>query len=228
MENLRDEHIACASCGASFLFSAGEAAVFAQRGLALPKRCKECRRARKEQQAHADGGGQAHRAPGGFPGRGPDRGAARPPRYTGDVNEYRSPMQDRSFVAAPAPFAGPRTAPRPPRGHAPSFREDGIYRAPSSHNGRDAGAQRPAARPPRNTSQASPSTMGPQAAPDPGLLRSPPGGHGEERSPGKRRPQAETFSIVCNACGQSAEVPFRPAEGREVFCQACYRARKPS
>src|SRR5690242_20861755 len=49
MEQYRDEHIACANCGASFLFSAGEAAVFAERSLAAPKRCKECRRARSEE-----------------------------------------------------------------------------------------------------------------------------------------------------------------------------------
>jgi CxxC-x17-CxxC domain-containing protein len=35
------------------------------------------------------------------------------------------------------------------------------------------------------------------------------------------------FSITCSSCGAGAEVPFKPSEGREVFCQACYRARKP-
>jgi CxxC-x17-CxxC domain-containing protein len=36
------------------------------------------------------------------------------------------------------------------------------------------------------------------------------------------------FSITCNACGAESQVPFKPDEGREVFCQACYRARKPA
>jgi CxxC-x17-CxxC domain-containing protein len=34
------------------------------------------------------------------------------------------------------------------------------------------------------------------------------------------------FSIHCNACGVEAQVPFKPAEGREVFCPTCYRARR--
>ena len=30
----------------------------------------------------------------------------------------------------------------------------------------------------------------------------------------------------CATCGAEAQVPFKPLEGRQVFCQACYRARK--
>jgi CxxC-x17-CxxC domain-containing protein len=26
-------------------------------------------------------------------------------------------------------------------------------------------------------------------------------------------------------CGVEAQVPFKPIEGRDVFCQPCYRAR---
>jgi CxxC-x17-CxxC domain-containing protein len=36
------------------------------------------------------------------------------------------------------------------------------------------------------------------------------------------------FAITCDACGAKAEVPFKPADGREVFCPTCYRARRPS
>jgi len=46
--------------------------------------------------------------------------------------------------------------------------------------------------------------------------------------PARRRPEAEMFSITCDACGARAEVPFKPAEGREVYCPSCYRARRPS
>src|SRR6185437_16077991 len=68
MEKHHDEHIDCADCGAPFVFSADEAAVFEERGLAAPKRCKDCRRARKERAA---GGGSrdGHRPP--FPGGAP-------------------------------------------------------------------------------------------------------------------------------------------------------------
>lgn len=260
MEQYRDEHIACANCGASFLFSAGEAAVFAERSLAAPKRCKECRRARKEQ---GGGAGQARPTPawGGGNGGGqrdfaPRGGQA--PRYTGDVNEYRSPMQDNSYGNRPA-WGGGNSAggnhsgnngngfgggggyaargPRPPMGGArPAFGGapaggqrgpsrggpppwqgggDGNYRAPSSHVGNGGYEQRDNrfAGPPRGAPQ------------DGGFAAGPPAGEGAQQ---RRRPTAEMFSITCNSCGVHAEVPFRPAEGRDVFCQACYRARKPT
>jgi CxxC-x17-CxxC domain-containing protein len=38
----------------------------------------------------------------------------------------------------------------------------------------------------------------------------------------------ELFSITCTTCGAQAEVPFKPAEGRDVFCPTCYRARRPA
>lgn len=256
MEQHRDEHIVCASCGATFIFSASEAAVFAERGLASPKRCKDCRRARKErapgQESNGNSSGYARSgAPGA--GGGP-RGFGARPRYTGDVNEYRSPMQD-SY--SPAPAYGGRRAPGVARsGGAPSqgpARSDGytdrmgLRSSPARSDGRsDRRGQGPA---PWANGAATP---GPRGQARSGAAR---GGHpvahhdgdravsaqGDQGSgaPGwgrgaappasrHRRPQAEMFSITCNSCGVSAEVPFRPAEGREVFCQACYRARKPA
>jgi CxxC-x17-CxxC domain-containing protein len=32
--------------------------------------------------------------------------------------------------------------------------------------------------------------------------------------------------VTCAECGASAQVPFKPLEGRQVFCQPCYKARK--
>ncbi|MEK6922990.1 MAG: CxxC-x17-CxxC domain-containing protein [Nanoarchaeota archaeon] len=32
--------------------------------------------------------------------------------------------------------------------------------------------------------------------------------------------------ITCSSCGQEAEVPFKPVEGREVFCRDCYQKRR--
>jgi CxxC-x17-CxxC domain-containing protein len=247
MENNRDEHIVCSDCGASFLFSAGEAAVFEERGLAAPKRCKDCRRARKDRNAAGGGGfdqGRGQRPPpraqqqgGGFGDRppqgdtwgarrdgppraprpeGPPRGrfGGGPPRYTGDVNEYRSPMQDGSWQQQHAQGqqsswqgqggggfrqnAAPARRP-PPRNVPGVYRDDSEYRAPMAH--RSAAGMQARADRPRGPA--------PIAADRP------------------QRPRGELFSITCNACGSQAEVPFKPAEGREVFCQACYRARKP-
>ena len=51
-----------------------------------------------------------------------------------------------------------------------------------------------------------------------------------EGSGGQPRPRSHgaLFDIRCTSCGVTAQVPFRPIEGRDVFCQPCYRARKPS
>ena len=32
---------------------------------------------------------------------------------------------------------------------------------------------------------------------------------------------------VCGDCGASCEVPFKPTEGRPVFCKDCYAKNKP-
>jgi CxxC-x17-CxxC domain-containing protein len=195
MEQHRDEHIVCASCGTSFLFSAAEAAVYAERKLAAPpKRCRECRRARKEQRGD-QGGPRARTAQlqsGHAPARSaaghrpPGRGDVRPrvPRYTGDVNEYRSPMQDAYSGSSPG-WATPNH--HRSRG-VPPPRDDGNYRAPS-FSGERRGALRP-------------------ATPEP-----------------RKRPM---FSITCKSCGAEGQVPFKPIEGRDVFCQVCYRGRKPA
>lgn len=46
---------------------------------------------------------------------------------------------------------------------------------------------------------------------------------GDER--GNRRPR-EMFDAVCAACGAPARVPFRPANGRPVYCRDCYASRQ--
>ncbi len=210
MEQHRDEPLRCADCAASFIFSAAEAAVFAERGLAAPKRCKDCRRARKNRAAAGVGAGDgqgSHRPQGlSRPRDGDDRSRRREAqggrygapvrRYTGDVNEYRSPMADSFTTGTQRPY--PQTPGR-----------DGNRRLPGSgphHPPAHGGAPR-----------------GPSSAPKP------PGRMAEGANPAaRRRPQAEMSAITCDACGAQAEVPFKPAEGREVYCPACYRARRPA
>jgi CxxC-x17-CxxC domain-containing protein len=41
----------------------------------------------------------------------------------------------------------------------------------------------------------------------------------------KIRPERPKYSIHCATCGIHAQVPFKPLEGRQVYCQPCYRAR---
>jgi CxxC-x17-CxxC domain-containing protein len=40
-----------------------------------------------------------------------------------------------------------------------------------------------------------------------------------------RRPR-EMFDAVCASCGAPARVPFRPANGRPVYCRECYSSRQ--
>jgi CxxC-x17-CxxC domain-containing protein len=35
-------------------------------------------------------------------------------------------------------------------------------------------------------------------------------------------------SAVCNQCGRETTVPFRPTQGRPVFCRECFQSRKVS
>lgn len=52
------------------------------------------------------------------------------------------------------------------------------------------------------------------------------GGRGPARSADSRRPQREQFQAVCSECGELTTVPFKPVEGRPVFCRECYRSKR--
>jgi CxxC-x17-CxxC domain-containing protein len=47
--------------------------------------------------------------------------------------------------------------------------------------------------------------------------------NGSERASGPGR--VET-SAVCSQCGRETTVPFRPTQGRPVFCRQCFQTRK--
>jgi CxxC-x17-CxxC domain-containing protein len=36
----------------------------------------------------------------------------------------------------------------------------------------------------------------------------------------------EMYKTVCSECGKNCEVPFKPAEGRPLFCKDCYKKKK--
>ena len=174
---MENEQIACSDCGVSFLFSGAEAAFYAEKQLAPPKRCKACRAARKQRN------GGASPSFGNGPGGG-FGGSERAPRGTGNRDEYRSPMQ----VDSPAPWGDSVYRTRTPRPPFRGGRPEGEYRAPSF--------------------------------PSEGRPRF--GGANRDERPAQQR---EGFPIVCKSCGANSTVPFRPAEGRDVFCRDCYRAR---
>src|SRR3989344_9388633 len=43
------------------------------------------------------------------------------------------------------------------------------------------------------------------------------GGRNSERGP------REMFNVVCSKCGNRCQVPFRPTEGKPVFCNDCFK-----
>lgn len=45
------------------------------------------------------------------------------------------------------------------------------------------------------------------------------------RSGGGGRERVETLT-TCSQCGKETTVPFRPTQGRPVFCKDCFQARK--
>lgn len=58
-----DQQIACATCGRSFTWSAGEQQFYRERGLQAPRHCPDCREARRSQPTVAAPGSRPPQAP---------------------------------------------------------------------------------------------------------------------------------------------------------------------
>ncbi len=53
--------------------------------------------------------------------------------------------------------------------------------------------------------------------------------YGERRQGGFNRSfggPREMHKAVCADCGQECEVPFKPMEGKPVYCRTCYQNHK--
>ncbi len=48
------------------------------------------------------------------------------------------------------------------------------------------------------------------------------GGYGNRSSSGPR----EMFTATCSSCGREARVPFRPTNGKPVYCSDCFRSQR--
>jgi len=38
--------------------------------------------------------------------------------------------------------------------------------------------------------------------------------------------ERELFNTTCSECGNECEVPFKPKEGRPVYCKKCFAKRR--
>ncbi len=43
---------------------------------------------------------------------------------------------------------------------------------------------------------------------------------------GGGRPERQSFSVTCSECGAQTTVPFKPTEGRPVYCRDCFQAKR--
>ena len=49
-------------------------------------------------------------------------------------------------------------------------------------------------------------------------------GSNRDRGP---RPDREMHDVTCSECGKETQVPFKPDGERPVYCQDCYKAKRP-
>jgi CxxC-x17-CxxC domain-containing protein len=166
--------------------------------------------------------GPARGDAGGFNGGGPrgERGGFNGPSR-GDAGGFQgaAPRSDGAGFAAPrgdrGGFGAPRgeREPRPNRFNGPS-RDAAAPRASAWGTRPTDGGHRPPRAPRRDDDRA-------RATAADTATEAPP-----ERLSPRGRPERPKFDITCAECGTQSKVPFKPLEGRQVFCQPCYKARK--
>ena len=50
---------------------------------------------------------------------------------------------------------------------------------------------------------------------------------GAGRDGGFDRGPREMHDAVCSECGAACQVPFKPTEGKPVYCRECYAKKRP-
>jgi CxxC-x17-CxxC domain-containing protein len=54
--------------------------------------------------------------------------------------------------------------------------------------------------------------------------------YGDDRNRGYRdnREPREMFDTTCSDCGKECQVPFKPTDGRPVYCRDCFQKHRPA
>jgi len=158
------------------------------------------------------GGGEAPRAPRFNDGAAQRPGGDRPgnDRPGGRTFTERGPARGENGFGrgGPAARGGPSAYDGPPRGNHGPRPDRASY---GNRQGGNDGPKRPARADARTHDKGPPQPV----STDPAQTR-----------PKKAKPDRPKFDVTCQECGTAAQVPFKPIEGRDVFCQPCYRARR--
>jgi CxxC-x17-CxxC domain-containing protein len=212
-----DKTLNCVQCRKEFVFSAGEQAFYDEKGFSSPpKRCKACRKARREGSPTESTGYGIYRSP-SFEGSAPDHQKIRPRnrrgrgrrggRRGGGRGDNRSrPARGRSAKKAGGEYRSPGFKSQP-------LSSENEYRAPGFREIQDRNFEEEYRAPGFGEYQ--------NIKPDEEYRA--PGYHDDRR---KWMDEKPLFSIICSACGQEAMVPFLPEEKDNPMCPDCYQLHK--
>jgi CxxC-x17-CxxC domain-containing protein len=203
-----DKTLTCVQCSKEFVFSAGEQAFYAEKGFTNPpKRCKACRKLRRQGKSNDPTSYGEYRSP-SFERSAPDhqkirgrqRRGGRGHRGGGGRGGDRKRQQRRGY-RSPA-FRELDKQNFDDEYRSPGFRErdqlkpEDEYRSPGFHEYENIVPEE------------------------------------EYRSPGYRdhreawQDEKPMFSIICSACGKEAMVPFLPEEKENPMCTDCYKLHR--
>ncbi len=48
----------------------------------------------------------------------------------------------------------------------------------------------------------------------------------ECRKARRKKSRRKMYDAVCSQCGAQTKVPFKPTEGKEIFCKECFKKRQ--
>jgi CxxC-x17-CxxC domain-containing protein len=197
-----DKTLNCVQCGKEFVFSAGEQAFYTEKGFASPpKRCKPCRKLRREGKSDDPTSYGDYRSP-AFEKSAPDHQKIRQKHRRG---------RGRRGGGRGDQKPGQRANNRPPAARGRGGRKGpDEYRSPGFKDGQQFNPENEYRAPGFGEYQ----NIKPEE---------------EYRAPGYKdgrdnwTDEKPMFSIVCSACGKEAMVPFLPEEKENPMCPDCFK-----
>jgi CxxC-x17-CxxC domain-containing protein len=211
-----DKTLTCVQCRKEFVFSAGEQAFYAEKGFSSPpKRCKACRKARRQNQSADPTSYGLYRSP-AFESSAPDHQKIRGRRHSGRGRRGGGAAGRAEGGGGRGARGGGSGGQQRRSYRSPAFREidkqsfDDEYRSPGFR-------ERDQLKP--DDEYRSPGFSEYQSIKPDEEYRSP--GYHDHRA--EWQDEKPMFSIICSACGQEAMVSFLPEEKENPLCTDCYK-----